>query len=184
MNSRTLLRLAFAALLLVPVTAGAQGFGHGRGDGTGPRHGAGSGPGDGNGAGFLRMLLPPPGYLDLTDEQKDAVKTLVDDLQAKIEPVHDQMQAIHEQLEAELDKENPSAEVVGQLVIEGKGLRESVRTQIEGFETAFVALLTPDQATAYENYKELRGAGRHGRRHGGGMGDGPGGPGGPGGFGG
>ncbi|MCP3959403.1 MAG: periplasmic heavy metal sensor [bacterium] len=156
-HRKTIALIAVALLALLPLAAFA-------GPGEGPGHrGHGRGP-DG-------PMIPPPGYLDLNDEQIEAAEALRDDARAQLEGVREQTRALHEQMKAALETDNPDALTVGQLAIEIHGLRDRVRTVREDVETQFAALLDAEQLEKWENFKELRES-RRGPRHRGGSGKG------------
>lgn len=152
-----LILASILALLLPGTLAYSQPPGGGFGPGPGPRGGEGPGPRAGHGPGHgPRGFLPPPGYLDLTEEQKAAAEALREQARAEIEPLREQIRAQREQLHTLLDASNPDAAAVGQLVIGTHALHEQIRTLIESYEQRFAALLTPEQLTKWENFKELR----------------------------
>ncbi len=168
MTQRKTLALAVALLALLPLAAFAEpGFGH-----------RDRGPG--------RAFLPPPDYLDLTDEQREAAEAIRDSVRTEMEATRDQRHALHEQLRAALDSADPDAATVGQLVIDMHALRAQSRAVMEDAESRFAALLDAEQLEKWENFKELREnrrgprhRGGHGPRRGGEYGPGFGGEGGP-----
>ncbi len=174
-----LVLLALATALPLAALASPGGSGPGGADPgfSGPGFG---GPGFGRGQGArghhgARHLFPPPGYLDLTDEQIDAVEALREDLRARLDGVRDEGRALREQLRAALEGDAPDAARVGQLVIDLDAHRDQVRAVFEDAESRLAALLTEEQLEKWENFKELR-AHRRGPRHHrlrGGFGDGP-----------
>ncbi|NJL27662.1 MAG: Spy/CpxP family protein refolding chaperone, partial [Thermoanaerobaculia bacterium] len=101
-------------------------------------------------------FLPPPGYLDLTDEQKTAAEALREQARTELEPLHEQIRTLHEQLRTAVESTNPDATAIGQLVISIHNQRVQIRTLLEGYGQRFAALLTPEQLTKWENFKELR----------------------------
>lgn len=120
-----------------------------------------------------RGMFPPPGYLDLSEEQIAAAESIRDSVRAEMAETRDGKRTLHEQLKAALDGENPDAAAVGQLVIELHGLREQTRATLEDAESRFAEILTAEQLEKWENFKELR-QGRREQRRGGPFGDGPG----------
>ena len=109
-------------------------------------------------------MFPPPGYLDLADEQIEATNAIRDSVRAEMGAAHEEMDALREELKAALDNDSPDAAAVGQLVIELHGLREQTRATLEDAESRFAALLTDEQLEKWENFKELR-KGRRGPGH-------------------
>ncbi len=161
---KTLTIIAAALLALIPLAVIAEPGERQRGQGRGPGRG----------------MFPPPGYLDLTDEQIEATKAIRESMRAEMEAGREEQGALHEELKAMLDGDNPDAATVGQLVIELHGMRQQKRVIIEDAESRFGALLTAEQLEKWENFKELRKGRRQHRRggpskgsFGGGFGGGP-----------
>jgi Spy/CpxP family protein refolding chaperone len=175
MTRKALTAIAAAFFLMIPLVAVA-----GPGFGPGPGDGPGFGPdGRGPGGGPLRHLLPPPGYLDLTEEQQETAQGILDGVREQLMAQHDQHLAVREELQALLDSETPDPTEVGRLVIQLHQGRESFRAVLEQAEADFAAILTAEQLEKWENWKELRDERRQrfGRRGGGrfgGFGPGPG----------
>ncbi len=167
---KTLTFIAIGLLALLPFAVIAQPGD--RGHGRGPGHGPG------------RSMFPPPGYLDLTDEQIEAAQAIRDSARAEMEAGREEQGALHDQLKAMLDGDNPDVAEVGSLVIELHGMRQQKRTILENAESQFAALLNAEQLEKWENFKELRQGRREQRREHrrgsprGGPGGGPGGSGG------
>ncbi|HSL81761.1 MAG TPA: Spy/CpxP family protein refolding chaperone [Thermoanaerobaculia bacterium] len=155
-----------AALLLAGALAAlpllAQPPGRGPGPGTGPGVGAADGgsPLRGPGGFPLRGLAAS---LDLTEQQIEAARALLEDLAAEVRPQAEEARGVREELHALLDTENPDPAEVGALVVELHGIRDEMRTARDGFAAAFSALLTPDQLERWEVLKDARGhfRGRH-----------------------
>ncbi|MEE8522348.1 MAG: Spy/CpxP family protein refolding chaperone [Thermoanaerobaculia bacterium] len=150
------LRIALALVVLIPAVALA-------GPGFGPRGDRGDGPG--------RHFLPPPGYLDLTDEQIDAAQVIRDDLRQQVQALHQDHAALRQQLRDLLDGDNPDPAAVGELVIELHGERGQLRDALTAADAEFSTLLTEEQLVKWENFKELRGRRGH-RGSGAGRGEG------------
>jgi len=169
---RTFLSLFAALCLLATLGAFAQpGNGPGRGPGNG--QGAGMGPGDHPGQHFGRLAR----YLELTDEQLAAAKTLFADTREQTMPFHDDVQTLREELGTLLDEASPDAAAVGELVIEIHGIHEQIRDLRDAAWDAFKALLTPEQLDKLEQLKAMRdelGMGHHGAGDGAGFGPGAG----------
>ncbi len=110
-----------------------------------------------------RGLLPPPGYLELTDEQSDAAQAIREEIRSTVEPIRDEMRALREQLEVAFDSGAPDATEVGQLAIDMHDHRQQLRTIRRDAESQFSALLSAEQLEKWGNFKELRRRG--GKRH-------------------
>lgn len=147
--------LAFSAL---PALAGPHGEGHGRG---GREHG------------MMGRFLPPADYLDLTADQKAAVDKLREDTRAKVQPLFESQRQKRQELRALLDGARPDAAAVGNLTIALHQSRQQIKAALDAARTSFEALLTPEQKTKYDNFRELRQERRErrGERWGGGPAD-------------
>ncbi len=133
MNARKLTLIALALVLLVPGALLARGTG-----------------------GLLKELLPPRGYLQLTEEQKDAARALAEDLRATLEPLREQREDLAQQLRDALDSDTPDATEVGQLVIDQRDLGQQIRDEMATFGEAFRAELDADQQVKWDNFLQLR----------------------------
>lgn len=94
-------------------------------------------------------------YLSLTDAQVTSLKAALRTRAEANKPIRDQIQAKQTQLQTEMAKDNPSATVVGTLMVEMKKLRDSLKDQANGPFTDALAVLTPAQQT---KLKELEAA--------------------------
>jgi len=157
-HRKTITLIALALLTLLPLAALAQ-PGQGRGPG-GP--GGRGGPGGPGGPG--RHMFPPPGYLDLTEDQIEASQAIRETVRAELDGTRETGRALREQLHAALEGDNPDATAIGQLAIDLHALRTQTRSVLEDAESQFAALLTAEQLEKWENFKELR-ANRRGPRH-------------------
>ncbi len=145
MTYRKLALFTLALAVLLPLAASAE-------------------PGGDRHRGSGRGLLPPPGYLDLSEEQVEATQALREAVREDVQAQREQTRALRDQLEAALANGSPDATEVGQLVIELHQQKEARRSARESIESQFTALLTEEQLEKWENFKELRGNRRHQRR--------------------
>jgi Spy/CpxP family protein refolding chaperone len=154
--TRNLTSMFAAALLLIAAAASAQGPGRGPGPGFGPGDGpqGPGGPGMGIGMRDGSCLID---YLGLSDEQVAAWQNLRDQLHATLEPIREQRVALHERIQAALTSEGADACAVGQLMVQAHALGDQMRAAREANQTSFVALLTAEQQTKYQQFKEVRG---------------------------
>jgi len=150
MKSRNLTLIVLAAALVVPGALLAQGNGGGP-----PGAAPGQGPGQGQGP-LIRDLLPPPGYLQLTDSQKEAAKGLAEDLRAAVEPIGQELRAQREALRAAVESDAPNATKIGRLVLDVRALEGQVRGEIQAAGDTFRGLLDADQQLKYDHFLELR----------------------------
>ena len=146
-------KLALIAILLIAVVPVLALAAPGDGPGERGRFGRGFGPGHDGPRG---PFLPPPGYLDLTDEQIDAAGLIRDGLRDEMGALRDQHRALRDELDAALDSDSPDAATVGQLVIDLHAQRPQFRSLLESAEAEFAALLDDEQLPKWENWKELR----------------------------
>ncbi len=161
-HRKTITLIALAALL--PLTALAQPGQGRRGGGPGGPGGPGVHGGPGGQGGPGRHMFPPPGYLDLTDEQIEATQAIREVTRTELEGTRETGRALREQLQAALEGDAPDATEVGQLTLDLHALRQQTRAVLEDAESQFAALLTAEQLEKWENFKELRGN-RRGPRH-------------------
>jgi Spy/CpxP family protein refolding chaperone len=96
-------------------------------------------------------------YLKLTTEQVATYKTLREGLQADLKPLHAALEPLQAQLKTQLDAASPVACTVGDTVVDIDEVRDDIRAAYQEFDTAFSAILTPEQLTKYENLKEAAG---------------------------
>ena len=117
----------------------------------------------GSGGGMLSERMTEA--LGLTEEQLEQIDALKQEMQATVEPLHEQREEIREALKAELELEEPSAVEVGQLVISRRDLSREAREVRESFRESFQEILTPEQLEQLEELKENRHS-RRGRHRG------------------
>jgi len=122
-------------------------------------HNQRSGPGRGA---FRWGGLPPDRALQrlgLTDEQKAEVEKLRESHKATISALRKQGAGIRTQLREQMGKEESSSAKVGELVIEGRKVRQQIRQARQSMRESFAALLTAEQKE-----KVQKGRGRGARR--------------------
>ncbi len=83
--------------------------------------------------------------LELTEDQKAAVKPLHEELRAQSEPVMEQLHRQMEELHALLDTANPNPTEVGNKAIAAHATRGQLKALHDDFKTRFSALLTGEQ---------------------------------------
>ena len=152
-NKLILIAISLAALLPVLALAGDGPRDRGMGPGFGPDPGSRGYGGFGGGG---RHFLPPPGYLDLTAEQIEAVEAIRDRVRSETEALREQHRALRDELEEALNSDHPEPAAVGQLVIDLHTQRPQFRAILESADAEFSALLTGEQLQKWENFKELR----------------------------
>jgi Spy/CpxP family protein refolding chaperone len=135
---------ALAALLLVPALAQAA-----RGGRPSPEE-------------ILRNPRLLARYLDLTEAQQTQAQALFNTLNTSLRSIHEQEKQVREQLAAELAKPSPDACTAGGYVVQIKGFAEQAAAALRTFDTAFAAILTPEQLAKYNALKELAGRGGRG----------------------
>jgi len=92
-------------------------------------------------------------YLQLTPDQVAKAQPLYVALATTLKNLHDAEQPLALQLETLLQGSNPSACDVGAIVVQIDGLHDQARTALQTFDTAFSALLTPEQLAKYDALK-------------------------------
>jgi Spy/CpxP family protein refolding chaperone len=128
---------AFLALLLVPALAEA-----GRGGRPSPEE-------------ILHNPRLLARYLNLSAAQVTQEEALFRTLGDSLKAIHDQEKVVRDQLQAELDKPSPNACTVGGYVVSLNGFYEQAEAAVHTFDTAFSAILTPEQLAKYNALKEL-----------------------------
>ena len=91
--------------------------------------------------------------LSLTDTQKASLDQLRQNLPAAVAPLVEQRRSYRDQIDAALESASPDPTAIGRLVIADHGVGEQIRAFHDQFQTAFQALLTPEQLA---NYTALR----------------------------
>jgi Spy/CpxP family protein refolding chaperone len=134
MRRRSTIALALTALLLVPALAAARG------------------PSPAEILHNPRLLAR---YLGLTEAQQAQAKPLFDTLATTLKSIAQQEKVQRDGLAAELDKPNPDACTAGGFVVKIHDLYEQTETALKTFDTAFSAILTPDQLAKYNALKQL-----------------------------
>jgi Spy/CpxP family protein refolding chaperone len=94
-------------------------------------------------------------YLALTPAQVTQEEALFTTLRNTLQPINEQQKTQRELLAAELDKPTPNACTVGGYVVTIHGLYEQAEAAFHTFDTAFSAILTPEQLAKYNALKEL-----------------------------
>ena len=143
--------VALVAGLGAALAASAQPFGPG-------------GPG-GKGGSFLRALRGGLATLDLTDDQKAKIRTILESRrdagQALALTVRTDAKALHDLAAAP----NPDPAAVGAAFLKVKADRDAVKSAMEGALVEVKTVLTPDQQTKLDGYlaalRQMRRA-RHG----------------------
>ena len=92
-------------------------------------------------------------FLRLTPAQQETLKTLSQELEAKVKPIRDQQKALREQLEDQLDAASPNACTIGDTVLDIHENYEKIEAALKEFDTKFSAILTPEQKRRYEALK-------------------------------
>ena len=101
-------------------------------------------------------------YLNLTDAQKAQAEPLFTTLNTTLRSIHEQEKQVREQLVAELAKPSPDACTAGGYVVQIDGFVGQAAAALRTFDTAFSAILTPEQLAKYNALKELAGRGGRG----------------------
>lgn len=94
-------------------------------------------------------------YLGLSDTQVASLKAALKARADANQPIREQIQAKQKLLDEEMAKDNPNPTTVGNLMVEIKKLRDSIRDKATGPFTDALAVLTPAQQT---KLKELEAA--------------------------
>lgn len=103
-------------------------------------------------------------FLNLTDAQMASAQPLAETLKSRIQPLAEGARKEHQALKQLLASANPDPGQVGQAAIADHQTREQIKAAMQEFDSAFSALLTPEQKTRYEAMKALRGHRGAGKR--------------------
>ena len=98
-------------------------------------------------------------YLNLTDAQQAQAQPLFTTLGNTLRSINEQEKRVREQLATELAKPTPDACTAGGYVVQIDGFVEQAAAALRTFDTAFSAILTPEQLAKYNALKELAGRG-------------------------
>lgn len=91
--------------------------------------------------------------LGLTNTQKTSLEQLRQNLAAAVAPLIEQRRSNRDQIDAALESASPDPAAIGRLMIADHGVGEQIRAFHDQFQTAFQALLAPEQLA---NYTALR----------------------------
>jgi len=100
--------------------------------------------------------------LGLTEEQIAALEQLQEDFQAALQPLQDDRAASREALAAELDAEEPSAALVGELFLAIQDLSAQMEALRQDYIAGFEAILTEEQLELLQRLRDRR---RHRHLH-------------------
>ena len=92
-------------------------------------------------------------FLKLTPAQQETLKTLSQELEAKVKPIREEQKALREQLQDQLDAASPNACTIGDTVLDIHENYEKIEAALKDFDTKFTAILTPEQKRRYEALK-------------------------------
>lgn len=93
-------------------------------------------------------------FLKLTPAQQETLKTLNQELQAKVKPIREEQKALREQLADQLEAASPNACTIGDTALDIHENHEEIEAAVAEFDTKFTAILTPEQKRRYEALKE------------------------------
>ena len=94
-------------------------------------------------------------YLNLSATQVTQEEALFKTLNETLKGIREQEKTLRDQLPAELDKPSPNACTAGGYVVGLHDLYEDAEAALHAFDTAFSAILTPEQLAKYNALKEL-----------------------------
>jgi hypothetical protein len=94
-------------------------------------------------------------FVQLTEEQAGQAKIIFQALHETVVPLHEQLIVLKEELAALLAGENPPPGLVGQLVVDIKGLQDEIQNAKNAATNEFLALLTEEQLELYAEFQEI-----------------------------
>ncbi|MEM7482538.1 MAG: Spy/CpxP family protein refolding chaperone [Acidobacteriota bacterium] len=159
--TKTLIPTLLAVLLLAPV-AFANGPAPESDDEHAFHYGAMRGEAGEAGVRGHRFLRRAARYLDLTEEQRTAIRQIFEDARGEGEPIRSEMRGLREELKTLLDS-GASADEVGQVAIALHAVRGQAKDLRADIHERVKEQLTAEQIDRLEDMKEARGEGR-GRR--------------------
>jgi Spy/CpxP family protein refolding chaperone len=94
-------------------------------------------------------------YLSLTPAQVTQEEALFKTLGEALKAIHTQEKVLRDQLATELGKPSPDACTAGGFVVQIDALIGQAQAAVRTFDTAFAAILTPEQLAKYNALKEF-----------------------------
>lgn len=94
--------------------------------------------------------------LDLSEAQVEQTRGLLDELAARVQPIHEESRQLRQELEDLLAGDAPDPAAVGTRLIRIHALQDVARAARADFEAAFTALLTPEQHERWDLLKDIR----------------------------
>ena len=99
--------------------------------------------------------LPPPfqvlqNFFDLSDEQLNAFLALRQTFEEQVTSIHPELQKLQEELHRELESEQPSSDVVGELLIQIHFLQTQIRDARASLQRSFEELLNEKQLEKWQ----------------------------------
>jgi Spy/CpxP family protein refolding chaperone len=94
-------------------------------------------------------------YLNLSATQVTQEEALFKTLNETLKGIREQEKTLRDQLQAELDKPSPNACTAGDYVVDLHDLYEDAEAALHTFDTAFSAILTPEQLAKYNALKDI-----------------------------
>ena len=163
MKKITIAIIAIAVLALGAIFVAAQKSG---GEGHGKRDGAGRGFGHGRGHRGGGMMLRG---LDLTDDQKNQVRQIMEASKAKVRPLRESMKANREKLRAATADGKFDEALVQTLATEQANISARLLVERTRAKSQIFQILTPEQRTKAAQVKESfkggkKGFGRRGEK--------------------
>ena len=89
--------------------------------------------------------------LGLSTDQKVQWDSIHQQLQASVEPLHQQLMAAHQQLESLASSSNPDATAVGKAFLAARAIEQQVKAAHESAHSKLTAILTPDQKAKFDS---------------------------------
>ena len=95
-------------------------------------------------------------FLDLSESQEEELAAIFEANRATLEENREAGRANRESLKEALGVDTPDATTVGQLVIDGKNLREQAKADREALQEQIAAVLTEEQLAKWEGFQRGR----------------------------
>lgn len=93
--------------------------------------------------------------LELSDEQVDGVRQLLEERSARVKAATDEIEGLEAELRVLLRGETPDPAEVGGIVLDTSALKQEMREAQAAFQDAFDSLMSPDQQQRLDHLHRL-----------------------------
>jgi peptidoglycan hydrolase CwlO-like protein len=93
-------------------------------------------------------------YLQLSDKQVQDLTALLSSFRNAVKPIHEQIMTKQQSLKQEMAKASPDSNVVAQLLVDIKSLKNQIKTQRDGLRPQLLALLSEAQKNSLNTLEQ------------------------------